>query len=86
MSAATQVYSRDFDADFLNLPADLRARIEAKIDDVGSRLQSFPHVRLTGLDCYRVRIGDYRVAYDFDVVQGVIYLLAVGHRSGVYRT
>ncbi len=40
MNAATQVYSRDFDADFLKLPSDLRVRIEAKIDDMGSRLQS----------------------------------------------
>ncbi len=86
MNAATQVYSRDFDADFLKLPGDLRARIEVKIDDMGSRLQSFPHVRLTGLDCYRVRIGDYRVAYDFDVAKETIYLLAVGHRREVYRT
>jgi mRNA interferase RelE/StbE len=85
VKAATQVYSRDFDADFLKLPADLRTRIEAKIDDMGSRLHSFPHVRLTGLDCYRVRIGDYRVAYDFDANQGLIFLLAVGHRREIYR-
>lgn len=61
MSAATQVYSRDFDADFFRLPADLRSRIEAKIDDLGARLEGCPHVRLTGLDCYKLRIGDYRV-------------------------
>jgi mRNA interferase RelE/StbE len=40
---------------------------------------------LTGLDCYKLRVGDYRVAYDFDVAQGVIQLLAVGHRREVYR-
>ena len=86
MSAATQIYSRDFDADFLELPVVLRTRIEAKIDDLGSRLDSFPHVRLTGLDSYRIRIGDYRVVYDFDATKGVIHLLAVGHRREVYRT
>ncbi|MSU25033.1 MAG: type II toxin-antitoxin system RelE/ParE family toxin [Opitutus sp.] len=86
MSAATQIYSRDFDADFLKLTADLRTRIEAKIDDLGSRLDSFPHMRLTGHDSFRIRIGDYRVVYDFDATKGVIHLLAVGHRREVYRT
>ena len=85
MKAATQVYSRDFDADFLKLPAGLRSRIEAKIDDVGSRLEEYPHIRLTGLDCYKLRVGDYRVAYDFDTAKGVIPLLAMGHRREVYR-
>ncbi len=85
MKAATQVYSRDFDADFLKLPADLKSHIEAKIDDVGSRLEQYSHLRLTGLDCYKLRVGDYRVAYDFDVRKGVIQLLAVGHRREVYR-
>ena len=85
MSAATQVYSRDFDADFMKLPADLRSRIEAKIDDVGSRLEQYPHARLTGLGCCKLRVGDYRVADDFDSAKGVLHLLAVGHRREVYR-
>jgi len=35
MSAALQIYSRDFDADFFKLPADLQARIESCIDRLG---------------------------------------------------
>jgi hypothetical protein len=48
VSAATQVYYESFDAVFLKLPAALRARIEAKIDEIGMRLKSFPHHRLKG--------------------------------------
>jgi hypothetical protein len=48
VSAATQVYYESFDAVFLKLPAALRARIEAKIDQIGMRLKSFPHHRLKG--------------------------------------
>jgi len=40
---------------------------------------------MTGIECYRVRIGDYRVLYDFDLSKGTLYLLAVGHRREVYR-
>lgn len=85
MSAALQVYSRDFDADFFRLPADVQTRIQASIDQLGLTLDRFPHVRMTGIDCYRLRIGDYRVIYGFDLSKGVLNLLAVGHRREVYR-
>lgn len=85
MNAALQIYSRDFDADFFKLPAGVQARIEAKIDRLGLMLDGFPHTHMTGVDCYRLRIGDYRVIYDFDLAKGVLHLLAVGHRREVYR-
>ena len=34
MNAATQVYYASFDAVFLKLPPTLRARVEAKIDEI----------------------------------------------------
>jgi mRNA interferase RelE/StbE len=40
---------------------------------------------MTGVDCYRLRVGDYRVIYDMDLSKGVLHLLAVGHRREVYR-
>ncbi len=53
---------------------------------MGACLDSYPHVRLTGLNSFRIRIGDYRVVYDFDLAKGVIHLVAVGHRREVYRS
>ena len=85
MSAATQVYYASFDAVFLKLPPMLRARIERKIDEIGSRLQAYPHHRLKGSNRYRVRIGDYRIIYTFDLEQNKIHLLAIGHRREIYR-
>jgi mRNA interferase RelE/StbE len=85
VNAALQIYSRDFDADFFKLPADVQARIEAKIDRLGLALDRFPHTHMTGVDCYRLRVGDYRVIYDIDLSKGVLQLLAVGHRREVYR-
>jgi mRNA interferase RelE/StbE len=83
--AATQVCAREFDSDFLKLPPQIRARIESKIDDIGRRLGTFQHYRMTGSDRYRLRIGDYRVIYRFDIVRNEIHLLAIGHRRDVYR-
>ena len=85
MSAALQIYSRDFDADFFKLPAGLQARIESRIDLVGMALDTHPHYRLKGIEAYRFRVGDYRVIYDFDRAKGILHLLAVGHRRDVYR-
>ena len=58
MSAATQVYYASFDTVFLKLPQALRARVEAKIDEIGSRLASYPHHRLKGSNRFRARAGD----------------------------
>ena len=83
--AATQIASREFDADFFRLPAPLQALVQRKIDSMSLRLATFPHYRMTGSDQYRMRIGDYRVIYRFDLVRGEIYLVAIGHRREIYR-
>jgi mRNA interferase RelE/StbE len=86
VSAATQVYYASFDAAFLKLPPALCARIEAKIDEIGSQLGSFQHHRLQGSNRFRARVGDYRIIYTFDIEQNRIHLLAIGHRREIYRS
>ena len=85
MSRATEVYSREFDSVFLNLSPRLRELIEAKIHDVGSRLNGYSHHRLKGRSEYRLRAGDYRIIYEFDQQKNILYLLTLGHRREVYR-
>ena len=86
MSAATQVYYESFDAVFLKLPPSLRARVETRIDEIGLRLASYPHHRLKGSNRFRLRVGDYRIIYTFDIEQNKIHLLALGHRRDIYRS
>ena len=83
--AATQIYSPDFDHDFAGLPASTQRRIEEKLEDMGRRLGSFSHYRMTGSQDCRLRIGDYRVIYQFDVARNEILVLGVGHRGEIYR-
>jgi mRNA interferase RelE/StbE len=84
--AATQVASRQFDEDYFRLPAGIQHRVQQHIDLMGSRLAAFPHYRMTGSDGFRLRVGDYRVIYRFDLTRGEIYLVAIGHRREVYRS
>jgi len=85
MSRALQIYYTAFDEAFLRLPDNVRRRIEAALDDMGLRLASYPHYRMTGGNRYRLRVGDYRIIYTFDPVRNEIHLFAVGHRREIYR-
>jgi mRNA interferase RelE/StbE len=85
VSAATQVYYTAFDHAFFRLPPEIQTRIQRKIDDIGSRLVTFSHYRLTGSDRFRLRVGDYRIIYAIDIAKNEVHLLSVGHRREIYR-
>jgi mRNA interferase RelE/StbE len=52
---------------------------------MSARLEQFPHKRLHGRPEFKLRVGDYRVLYEFDLAQGRIYLHYVGHRREIYK-
>jgi mRNA interferase RelE/StbE len=83
--AATQVFSREFDAALGRVPNNVSALILGKITKMGRRLESFPHYRIKGRAEFRLRVGDYRVIYDLDTEKNEIYLITVGNRREVYR-
>jgi len=83
--AATQIFSAEFDAALSRLPKNVAVVVLGKIDDMGRRLDSFPHYRMTGRDQFRLRVGDYRVIYDFDVSKNELSLITLGNRRDVYR-
>jgi mRNA interferase RelE/StbE len=85
VSAATQVYYDNFDGIFFKLAPEMQVRVEAEIDQIGSRLSSYPHHRLKGSSRFRARVGEYRIIYTFDAQRNTIHLLALGHRREIYR-
>jgi len=85
VSAALQNLLARFRLGFLKLPAAVQARIESAIGRLGAALDTHPHQRMKGIEAFRVRVGDYRVIYDFDRTKGVLHLLSVGHRREIYR-
>ena len=52
---------------------------------MGTRLGSFPHKRLEGRSEFKLRVGGYRVLYEFDLKLGRIYAHYVGHRREIYK-
>jgi mRNA-degrading endonuclease RelE of RelBE toxin-antitoxin system len=41
---------------------------------------------MQGVNAFRLRIGDYRVIYQFNVEKGELILIAVGNRRDIYKT
>ncbi|MSR64763.1 MAG: type II toxin-antitoxin system RelE/ParE family toxin [Verrucomicrobiae bacterium] len=85
VSASLQIWTHTFCRDFDRFPPHIQQTIQDKIDEMGARLESFPHHRLRGANEYRLRVGDHRMLHDFDAPDGKIYLLYVGHRREVYK-
>jgi mRNA-degrading endonuclease RelE of RelBE toxin-antitoxin system len=70
VAAALQIWSHTFSRAFGELPASVREATQRKIDEMGAHLETFPHQRLQGRAEYKLRVGDYRVLYEFDVKLG----------------
>jgi mRNA interferase RelE/StbE len=61
----------------------------SKIDDKILSLKSNPYPRnskkLFLFDCYRVRVGDYRILYTVNPIDLVITILDIDNRKDVYK-
>ena len=85
MAAALQIWSPTFSKAFDSLPAHIRDAVQRRVDEMGARLANFPHQRLQGRSEFKLRVGDYRVLYEFDLKQGRICLHYVAHRREIYK-
>ena len=83
--AATQICAHRFDRRYFDLPANIQQRVQRRIDELGRNLRSFPHYRMQGIDAFRLRIGDYRVIYQFDLEKNELHLVTIGHRRDIYK-
>jgi len=83
--SATQVCSPQFDRRFFSLPESVQKQIQQRIDGLGLNLRGFAHFRMQGVDAFRLRVGDYRVIYQFNVEKNELHLIAVGNRREIYK-
>ncbi len=42
-------------------------------------------IKLTGMEAYRIRVGDYRIVYEITDRVLIVTVIDVGHRREVYR-
>jgi mRNA interferase RelE/StbE len=63
---------------------DLR-RIINRIRSLAANPRPYGSQKLLAHDCYRIRQGDYRVAYTIDDKALLVDIVKIGHRKEVYR-
>jgi mRNA interferase RelE/StbE len=67
------------------LPTKDRRKIIARIEGLASEPRPQGCEKLSGVEQYRVRQGDYRVVYSVDDDVEVVLVAKVGHRRDAYR-
>jgi mRNA interferase RelE/StbE len=67
------------------LPVKARRKIIARIEGLASEPRPHGCEKLSGLEQYRFRQGDYRVVYSVDDAARIVLVVKVGHRRDVYR-
>jgi mRNA interferase RelE/StbE len=70
--------------EFKKLPSDIQQRIAPKIDALADNPRPFGCSRLTGMDAYRIRVGDYRIIYEIRDAELVVLVVRIAHRREVY--
>ncbi|HXE52167.1 MAG TPA: type II toxin-antitoxin system RelE/ParE family toxin [Tepidisphaeraceae bacterium] len=70
--------------------ADLTKSLQRRIVEKLAQLETEPRmsgtVKLTGArNCYRVRVGNYRIVYAIDDANNTVHVTIIAHRRDVYR-
>ena len=67
------------------LPADLRRRILTELHGLERNPWPVGCKKLTGVDFYRVRVGDWRIIYRVEEDRLLVLVLEIAPRGGAYR-
>lgn len=67
------------------IPHHEQDRIMAKIDGLATDPRPAGVEKLSGVEGWRIRIGNYRVVYRIDDTTRVIVITRVGQRGSIYR-
>ncbi|MDZ8023444.1 MAG: type II toxin-antitoxin system RelE family toxin [Nostoc sp. SerVER01] len=85
-------YSVNFEpesiTDLDNLAQTVRLRIINKIEWLSINIEQITPVPLKGewSGFYKLRVGDYRVIYEFNMESQLIIITKIGHRSEIYES
>jgi mRNA interferase RelE/StbE len=62
----------------------VQTRIIEKLDEVADDPFATAK-RLTGVNLYSIRVGDYRVIVSIEKNKMIVFVIDVGHRSKIYK-
>ncbi|MDI6783404.1 MAG: type II toxin-antitoxin system RelE/ParE family toxin [bacterium] len=67
------------------LPLDIYPRVKQAIFALSMNPRPTRCRKLTGRNGWRIKVGNYRVIYEFDDKKKSVLILHIGHRRDVYR-
>ena len=79
-------FTKHAESEFLKLPRDVQHRLIRKVEQylrTPVPLRYAERMSGTAQPCFRYRIGDYRVIFDWEITG--ILITRVGHRRDIYR-
>jgi mRNA interferase RelE/StbE len=68
-----------------NTPKKDLQRIVKRIEALAFDPRPYGSQKLSAQDCYRIRIGDYRIVYSIRDKNSTVDIFKIGHRREVYR-
>ena len=87
MSGWILLLSKEAEKQLLNLDKDTRLRIWEKISWLKNNFDEITPISLTDKwnDHFKLRIGDYRAIYKVDWGRNKLIIMAISHRSKIYK-
>ena len=79
------VVKRSAERELKALSSEVAHRIGTRLRALADEPRPVQSIRLKESSSYRIRIGDYRVVYTIDDEARTVTIVAIGHRSDVYR-
>lgn len=85
MPAKSLVITERVDKQLAKLPKRIQLRVARAL--VGLKENPLKGAKLSGdiSGSYKLRLGDYRIVYDFHVKESIVVILKMEHRQGVYK-
>ena len=71
--------------EYVELPDKDRLRIQEGIDDLETNPRPTGVKKLSGIDGYRLRKGDYRILFTINDRSKEVRIYRIGHRREIYR-
>lgn len=86
MTGYSVTFSRSANKELEDLDPPILARVFPRIEALAEDPRPSGCLKLQGeTNLWRIRIGDYRVVYAIHDAQKIVDIVAVRHRSDVYR-
>ncbi len=79
-------FSKKAEKAYKKLPGKVRKRIDEKLNYLRNTPRGPDTRKLVGEDnAYRTRVGSYRIVYEINDDELIVWILDIGHRSSIYR-